>query len=412
LPADIIINITRQAGGITQAGFGKPFILATDKDLAYAEYASISEVAVDYAVSTIAYKIAAALFSQEFQPPLIAIQGKLFTEDTAVDDESLSDSGDQTTWEFANGNIKVDSIIDLQDNSVPIVAGDIASIDYVAGTITFTGTKVGPITADYSYHNDTTELVTELNTIVNANDDWYFLLCDLANYVVQDAFETWISTQTKEYFTRTDILPSVYPASLLSERLPMYYHATADEFLDGAIVGQGGPKDPGSLTWKNQRLNGITPNELSTSDFNAIRAARWNTFINSYGVGVTSDGLMTNTLFIDQRRSQDFIKIRMEEAIASLLINNDKVAYDDIGIAQIVGALESVLNLAGAQGIIARKPDGKTFEFIVNFLTRAQIFATDPQAIADRILRSVTFQYVEAGAIESAVVNGVVVGEL
>ena len=37
------------------------------------------------------------------------------------------------------------------DNGVPIVAGDITSVDFLFGEVTFTGSKSGPITVDGSY---------------------------------------------------------------------------------------------------------------------------------------------------------------------------------------------------------------------------------------------------------------------
>jgi hypothetical protein len=39
----------------------------------------------------------------------------------------------------------------FKDNGVAIAAGDISTVDYLFGTVTFTGSKTGPITADLTY---------------------------------------------------------------------------------------------------------------------------------------------------------------------------------------------------------------------------------------------------------------------
>lgn len=68
---------------------------------------------------------------------------------TAVVDQGMSDGGDQTTWYTTNSAQNVwDPTVTptFEDNGVAIPAGDIASYSAALGKVTFTGTKVGPIT--------------------------------------------------------------------------------------------------------------------------------------------------------------------------------------------------------------------------------------------------------------------------
>lgn len=340
--ADIVVNISRRTGSVTQKGFGLPFILATNIDKEYKEYSSINTVAEDYKEDTVAYKMANALFSQEFKPQKIAIVGKAF--------DINSDTPD--------------------------------------------------------------DLVAFLNEVINKDNDWYFLLCDISTPAVIKVLSSWINTQDKMYVTRTNLLPSIFKIEINSERTSIYYHKADDEYLDAATVGQCAPKKAGSLTWKNQLVKGVTPNSLSTTEFGEIRKTRWNTVVRSYGQVVTSDGYCTATLFIDQRRSQDFVKYRIQENLAALLIFNDKIPYDDRGISQVVSTVESALNLAFNNGIIATKADGKTPMFEVKAKTREEIANINPQAINNRVLEDLTFSYVEAGAIEKTFITGQIVMNL
>ena len=73
---------------------------------------------------------------------------------------STAFTGEATTntsgniWQITDDAKEVfdrDVVPDYYDNAVPIVVGDIASIDYLYGIVTFTGAKTGPITVDGSY---------------------------------------------------------------------------------------------------------------------------------------------------------------------------------------------------------------------------------------------------------------------
>ncbi len=70
------VNITTSSPGLTALGFGKPMILGaytkTWSEL-YREYASISEVAVDFLATDPEYRMAARLFQQDPRPPTVGV---------------------------------------------------------------------------------------------------------------------------------------------------------------------------------------------------------------------------------------------------------------------------------------------------------------------------------------------------
>ena len=69
------VVITRQTQPTSQTGFGVPLILSTEKALAYKEYVSLAEVAIDFTSDKNTYKMAAAIFGQSPTVEKIAIYG-------------------------------------------------------------------------------------------------------------------------------------------------------------------------------------------------------------------------------------------------------------------------------------------------------------------------------------------------
>jgi len=72
---------------------------------------------------------------------------------TAMTDEAMSGSGaGPYTIDAAAKKIwDRDTLATFEDNSVAIDAGDILTVDYLTGKVTFTGSKTGPITVSGKY---------------------------------------------------------------------------------------------------------------------------------------------------------------------------------------------------------------------------------------------------------------------
>ena len=69
------VVITRQTQPTSQDGFGLPLVFSTEKALAYKEYGSLAEVAIDFTSDKNTYKLAAAIFGQTPSVSKIAIYG-------------------------------------------------------------------------------------------------------------------------------------------------------------------------------------------------------------------------------------------------------------------------------------------------------------------------------------------------
>lgn len=181
---------------------------------------------------------------------------------------------------------------------------------------------------------------------------------------------------------------------------------------DACIVGVQAAKTPGSTTWKWKKANGAVA-ETDASLISTARANNGNVFIEKSGVTFFIEGIMTNGLFIDQRHQRDYMAARIEEAFLALFTSEEKIPYDDTGIAQLVSTLSDKLNSFGDGGIIARAVSesematsyNKVYQYTIIAPTRAQMLANDPDKVVDRIY-PLEFHFVEAGAIHDLVVTG------
>lgn len=185
---------------------------------------------------------------------------------------------------------------------------------------------------------------------------------------------------------------------------------------EAAITGLQAPKTPGSSTWKWKQVNGITA-ETDTTLINSARDNNGNIFIAKSNITMSIEGRMTNGLFIDQKRSRDYITARIEEAFLALFVQEEKIPYDSSGIEQIVSVLANELNAFGDQGIIAIANSADeveasyngVYQFTITAPTRAQVLADSSLGSIPNREYSIEFSYVEAGAIHELNATGKVV---
>ena len=241
------------------------------------------------------------------------------------------------------------------------------------------------------------DLVAALNTLVDTKNDWYFLMCDLNADAIVTALSNWVNAQRKLYAVTTQSL--ALAGTLESERTFIQYHDDPEMFAAEAWVGRCAPELPGSITWKNQQLNGILEPEIGTAAMVQLHQDGGNTIKRQLGVLVTSEGwVTTGTEYIDVMRSSDFIEARLTEAVTRLLIVKGKVPYDNTGIAQVVAACEPVLQQASEQGIVAFDDEAGEFMWSITAPRRENIPVSD---IAARKLDNVRIEVTLAGAIHS-----------
>lgn len=214
------------------------------------------------------------------------------------------------------------------------------------------------------------------------------------------------TTNYKMYFT------SVTQASALSisgnERTVVMCHQepTGSTFVfpESALVGATAGKVAGSFTYKNQILNGLTPQVLTDAQLTAIENGHAMAFVLKAGEGVTSDGRTTSGEYIDIVDSKDWIIENIVYETQRVLNETDKIPYDNNGIAMLENVCVNVLRQAANNGMIAIDDNGD-YQYSVNYAPRSQTTDTDR---ANRKYVEGAFSFALSGAIHTVEITGTI----
>lgn len=415
----IDISISLSTKSITQQGFGVPLILGTSMKLTdrVKEFADMQEVADDFAITDVEYKMAEIVFSQEKVPSTVMIGKKVVLPSTAI-----------TAATNPSGNI-----VNIQEAGIGIAAEVGASIT-VAGFSTsgyngtFTITDVidddniryaagGTLAATPAVGSGTYVLsetyANALQMVFNANSDWYAALIN--SNVESDILDAAAKIESLKRFlivrsSDVDNLDSADTGSVLYQLKALNYDRTAfiyngdttTKYIDAAWAGRMLPTIPGSENWAFKVLTGVTADNLTSSQANGVLNNRGNTYENFAGQSITRFGKVVSGEYIDIIRGADWLKARLQENLFLLLINAEKVPYTDAGGDMVENSMREIFEQAVNNGFIAKDADGKGLYTIT-------IPDVSDVPLADRLVRlfsGVTFAGTLAGAINKIGIAG------
>lgn len=239
------------------------------------------------------------------------------------------------------------------------------------------------------------------------NEDWYFVVEDTQVLEEVKAIANVVEGEgVKMHGTTTSVKTSLEElAKGKYDRTFSMFHETPNEYPTEALIGGHGSKEVGSITYKDKKLVGITPQEVTTAELADIEALYSFMFVPKFGVNATSEGTVLSGEYIDVIHSKDWIKINVEAAVQQVLLTNEKVPYTDKGIILLATAVENVLKAAYMQGMIAETDDGEP-DYTIKTLKRSE---TNPADRAARVYKGLSFTFGLAGAIHAAKINGEIV---
>lgn len=253
----------------------------------------------------------------------------------------------------------------------------------------------------YNAGEDTPDvLVDTLNE--NKEQDFYFLLCEEQGEDEVLALAQWVEGQKRIYFYSSDN-PTIHEG-LNSDRVVPLIHKKPETYPAEGWVGVCAPANPGSITWKFKTIAGIEESGYSTEEIDSIVESGGNLYIRQGGVLHTYDGRTTSGEWIDVIRSQDFIETRIKEEVFRTLVSVPKVPYSSAGTAQITSAVESVLQSAFDNGMIAEDEEGQPLYSV----TAPSILDISPVDRANRVLPDVRFEFQLSGAVHKVRIRGVI----
>ena len=204
----VVVQISRQTRGVTQAGFGIPLILGPNGDFTGVRtYRSLAAVSADFLESDDEYKAAAGIFSQTPRPEEIKIK-KSPTNVAQVSDVVIATVANNSLYRVIINGVSFDYTSDADATAAEIRDGLIAAVN--AGTEPVTASASGAdvrLTADNAGESFSLSVGDNKLTItpVTANvgiasailealqedKEWYALITtDITDVTVKEAAKT------------------------------------------------------------------------------------------------------------------------------------------------------------------------------------------------------------------------------
>lgn len=374
--SDVInVNVSATSPGITQQGFGIPLILSTTANWVERtrSYTDISGVAADFASTTPEYLAAAVEFAQNPRPEQVII-GRLANKPTPQWD-FVPVAVNNATYSVRIGATTVSYTADGSATLAEITAGVKAAIDALSLAITVTTPSNTSIHAvansagawfDVQVTSDIGNLSctqsqsdpgvsADLDAIFLENTSWYAVQCSWNSAAIVAVIAAWVEAHGRLFIAMTqdsacathavsgatDIMATLNAAAY--KRTATWYHPASGGFIDAGVMGRCLPLDPGSETWAFKTAAGVPVYALNSTQRTNILAKKGNVYEQIAGRNVTNTGTVADGEFIDIIRFVDWVGARVGEEIFNDLADNDKIPFDDAGIAQLGGDVRGVL---------------------------------------------------------------------
>lgn len=233
----------------------------------------------------------------------------------------------------------------------------------------------------------------------------------------------WVEANKKLFFAGTASTGAIDPASttdILAQlrdgnyfRTAGWYHAAAvTDFLDGAMMSRGFTRVPGSETYANQRLGGVTVDRLSETQAQAVLNKNGNTFEPFRNLSITQGGKVAAGEWIDVIRFRDWLEEQIKVNVFGLLVDN-RVPYTTKGIGSIKSKIQESLDRGVRVGGIAPEEVDEEGDVIPSYrITVPQYAQVSFNDKANRTLKEVSFTARLSGAIHLTSVAGTLSYEL
>lgn len=440
---DTIVRVTidRLTKLPTRQGFGTPLIMdinsvQSNKVDTFTSLAGMLDAG--FATSDEAYKAALALMSQNPSVTRFKVGKRAanVAQVVTITPVVVNSFNYQVT---VNGVIH-SFMSDADATAGEIVAGLIAAINggAQAANVTASGTTTLIVTSDvagqgFSYIVGTnlsavlttpnTGPATELEAIIDYDDDFYFVLCTDRSELAIFQLAAAIEAKVKMYAFETDdansrdLAPSVDTTSIFGRLKALGYDRTFGIYIKTANLGQYPASawvgkvapvdlDLNTATWKFKTLTGVVASdELTTTQLaNLLRsesgpAKNGNAYMTVGGIGITQEGNVFSGEFIDIIHGTDWLAARIRENVFFLLANEQKVPFDNGGIQAIALRVKQSLAVAVRTRLLRGGDDAPV-------VTAPDVNEVPQADRGNRVLNGVEFSGFYAGAVHKVGIQG------
>lgn len=251
-----------------------------------------------------------------------------------------------------------------------------------------------------------------LAAIRRESNDWYGLAIYSREEADVLAAAAWAETNHKLFGTASsaaNITDGSADNDLLSRlktkgyayTFALYHTQAAAEYPEAALMAERFTYYPGSETWANVKLNGITADKLPEGDVLTVQNKNGSTFETFGSFAVSQGGKTAAGEWIDVIRFRDWLKATMQADVAFALINaGGKIPYTDKGIQIIANAMQQSLALGVRRGGIAEEELDENNNVIPSYrITYPKASEISPNRKASRVLQDIGGAARLAGAV-------------
>lgn len=205
----------------------------------------------------------------------------------------------------------------------------------------------------------------------------------------------------------TDIA-SVFQTAEYDRSFVLYHQDALTTYPELAWIAGTFSLDPGTLTWKFKQLDNFNPSNLISAQRSAALGKSANLYETYGDTDMTFEGTVASGEFIDIIRGIDWLESTMATNIFNALAAAAKIPYTNAGIASVEAEVRAALEDAITVGLLRASPDdyeGQSYRVTVKDVSEI--------SVADRSNRllpgdAITFDAKVAGAIHKVEVNGTV----
>lgn len=312
------------------------------------------------------------------------------------------------------------------------------STEVYAAANTYFSQSPTPNQLAVSFRDDAgAETITEsLNAIEDVNPNWYFFCFtkEVRDLIIINGADdpacieaaAWAQSRVKMFANIANAVDtldggvSTDITSLLQlglyTRTFMNYSTHVDEYSAASTVGRAATVNFGqtnsTVTLKFKQLPTITPETLTTSQYNVLKSKRGNAY---YTVGNATDAVamygesfMSGNLFFDEVHNIDWLTNAIQNQVFGYLFTrNTKVPLTNKGGAQLEQQVIKVLDEAVNNGMIGPGTTSEGLYLPNGYITVVQKVEDIPQADKEaRVGPNITFVALLQGATHFIQING------
>lgn len=437
------IVVSGDGAALTQVGFGTLLLCAyhTHGSERTKAFTSLTEMADDgFDTDEPAYLMAQVAFSQSPRPTQVKI-GRLANapvqtvrltplaaNSTAYEITVECEDQDPVTVTYtSDASATVDEICDGLQAAIAAAGAPLAAITVTpVGGATATALDLSLAAGAVAYFSDwdvtrinledrtpDPGIAADLDAIRAYDADWYGFAVSVNSKAIAEEAADWAETQdvifacnTSDWTAHTNgnttDIQSILDAKSYARTICYFDLDDTAGYSGVAGLAERLPFDPGSPpdaggVFHARTLRGVTADPLTPTQKNVLLAKGYTVNVTTSTRNHTLGGKAAGGEFLDYTRFVDWFRIRLQEKLAALFMNNGRVPYDERGITMIESVCQAQLREGLASGGISQF-DANGNPPKVTVPTLAQTAQNDRAA---RVLRNVLIEFKYAGAIHT-----------